>query len=221
MTSNCSSRYGRIQRQCHLIVALAPTHCVTSATATEMSNDLARLRGSPTERQGGAQRSLQTTRVQAITDMLDAALSYAAIGLPVFPVSGAKVPFKGSAGRKDASTDPDRVRAMWHAHPSAMVAVATGDRSGYCVLDVDTKEAHGADGRATAKKLGLSFDGGVIALTPSGGWHVWFKTGGQTLPSKNGLDRPRPRFQGRWRLRRRPAVAAGPEKGRLSVDQRR
>ena len=111
-------------------------------------------------------------------------------GLPVFPVSAAKIPFKGSAGHKDASTDPDRIHAMWHAHPGAMIAVATGDRCGYCVLDVDTKEAHGADGRATAKKLGLSFAGGVVALTPSGGWHVWFKTGGQALPSKNGLIGP-------------------------------
>jgi hypothetical protein len=125
-----------------------------------------------------------------MTDMLHAALSYAATGLPVFPVSAAKIPFKGSAGHKDASTDPDRVRAMWHARPGAMIAVATGDRCGYCVLDIDTREAHGADGRATAKKLGLSFAGGVIALTPSGGWHVWFKTGGQALPSKNGLIGP-------------------------------
>ena len=105
-------------------------------------------------------------------------------------VSAAKIPFKGSAGHKDASTDPDRIRAMWHAHPGAMIAVATGDRCGYCVLDIDTKEAHGADGRATAKKLGLSFTGGVVALTPSGGWHVWYKTGGQALPSKNGLIGP-------------------------------
>jgi Bifunctional DNA primase/polymerase, N-terminal len=125
-----------------------------------------------------------------MTDMLDAALSYAAAGLPVFPVSTAKIPFKGSAGHKDASTDPERIRAMWHDRPEAMVAVATGDRCGFCVLDVDTKEGHGADGRATAKKLGISFAGAVIALTPSGGWHCWFKTGGQALPSKNGLIGP-------------------------------
>ena len=81
--------------------------------------------------------------------MLVHALGYAdQQHIPVFAVSAAKIPFKGKAGHKDASTDPDRIRAMWHDHPGAMIAAATGDRCGYCVLDVDTKEAHGADGRA-------------------------------------------------------------------------
>jgi putative DNA primase/helicase len=82
---------------------------------------------------------------------LTAALAYAAIGRAVFPVApGAKAPPLTLHGCKDASTDPEQIRAWWAANPTANVAIATGAPSGISVLDVDDKAwttppKHGSD----------------------------------------------------------------------------
>jgi Bifunctional DNA primase/polymerase, N-terminal len=123
--------------------------------------------------------------------MLNAALAYAALGWPVFPCRRAgKAPAwpsahpnaaecRGACGRfghgfYDASTDPDRVVAMFRPHPQANVAVATG-APGPDVLDVDTKD--GRDGMSLfeqARQAGLLRGAGALVRTPSGGLHVWF-----------------------------------------------
>ena len=48
--------------------------------------------------------------------LLAAALEYARMGWPVFPLNG-KIPFKGSHGVKDATTDLDQIRKWWRQHP--------------------------------------------------------------------------------------------------------
>lgn len=127
--------------------------------------------------------------------MLDAALQYAEVGWPVFPlVPNSKVPLfpnphpKGSPERdtcagecgrdghgvKDATTDRDRIVSWWRRCRRANVAGATG-YPGPDVLDIDTKS--GRDGLQLferVRKAGLASEAVATIRTPSGGWHIWF-----------------------------------------------
>ena len=80
--------------------------------------------------------------------MIRAALAYARKGLQIFPCQPrAKRPATAN-GLKDATTDPDRIRAWWHHEPAFNVAVATGSVSGVFVVDVD-----GLDAEVELRKL--------------------------------------------------------------------
>jgi hypothetical protein len=89
--------------------------------------------------------------------LLQAALSYAARGWPVFPLrSRTKLPFsngdlsvdnKGKEGGcKVATTDPALIREWWQRWPQANIGIATGRRAGFWVLDVDDKPEEGKHG---------------------------------------------------------------------------
>ena len=69
-----------------------------------------------------------------MTAMPDHALQYAGRGWPVFTVSGYKIPFKGTHGHLDASTDAAVVTEMWRKRPRANIALATGS---IVVIDAD------------------------------------------------------------------------------------
>ena len=56
--------------------------------------------------------------------------------VPIFPCYKSKSP-ACEHGHKDASTDPDRIRALWAGRTGLLVAVPTGAASGIAVLDVD------------------------------------------------------------------------------------
>jgi hypothetical protein len=64
------------------------------------------------------------------------ALWYASIGLKVFPLSpGSKIPFKGSNGCLDASSNPDVINGWWDTSPDANIGIATGHLVD--VVDID------------------------------------------------------------------------------------
>src|SRR5882762_870880 len=85
-----------------------------------------------------------------IVPMIEAALSYAQNGWPVFPLSpNAKSPLKGSNGHKNATLNYEQVQRWWSENPTANIAVATGSPSGLIVFDVDPQ--HG--GHESFKKL--------------------------------------------------------------------
>lgn len=85
--------------------------------------------------------------------LVDAALSYAARGWPVFPLhsirgghcscrAGAACSRPGKHprtphGRTDATTDPEIVRRFWACWPDANIGIATGLESGLLVVDLD------------------------------------------------------------------------------------
>ena len=87
--------------------------------------------------------------------MLEAALYYANVGWPVFPVWGsteeggcacrkgldcprpAKHPIT-DRGFKDATTDRETIRRWWTRWPQANIGMPTGRRSGLLVIDVDS-----------------------------------------------------------------------------------
>ena len=69
------------------------------------------------------------------------ALTYARAGLPVFPLAG-KIPYHGTHGHRDATTDEAAVAQMWAERPKANIGLATGRRSGIIVLDMDVPEGY-------------------------------------------------------------------------------
>ncbi len=118
--------------------------------------------------------------------VLDAALSYAARGWAVLPVSGKK-PLT-LHGVKDATTSETSIRLMWGTWPDANVAIATGSVSGLAVVDVD-----GPEGQAALDDL--EAEHGTLPDTPVSltgrGWHLMFATDGpvksRKLPGGNDL----------------------------------
>jgi hypothetical protein len=100
--------------------------------------------------------------------ILDAALAYAAIGIPVFPCNAAKKPNTPN-GFKDATTDSTKIKNWWRwAHP--FIGMPTGKVSGISVLDLDVK--NGKDGFAAFPNWqSLS---NVISRTVHGA-HLFFK----------------------------------------------
>lgn len=105
----------------------------------------------------------------------EAAVQFAAEGVPIFPCEpGGKRPLTG-AGFLDATDDIDQIRAWWRLSPRANIGMPTGGASGIDVVDVDVK----ADGTGfpmfhRALDEGL-LDGELARVrTPSGGLHVYF-----------------------------------------------
>src|SRR5260221_12533215 len=105
----------------------------------------------------GCERSGETQQQQTTTTnttyskyniLLDAALAYAAQGIPVFPLApGMKVPAiskdEGGRGFHDATTDTERIRRWWKRWPRANIGIPTGSASGWVVIDIDPR--HGGD----------------------------------------------------------------------------
>lgn len=123
-------------------------------------------------------------RVNGPTGTLPAALWYASIGVPVFPLQArSKLPYPMSHGCKDATTDPARIRAWWGAHPDSNIGLATGHV-------VDVFDVDGLDG---IRALRWGTDDPVNfppilghALTPrGGGWHLYIAATGKPNGAAN------------------------------------
>jgi len=128
-----------------------------------------------------------------VSDLLTAALAYAAVGWPVFPCKPlGKAPLGALVHRGvlDASTDPGVITAWWTRCPAANVAVACG-APGPDVLDVDTKDGRaGMDLFERARRAGLLRGAAALVRTPSGGLHVWFAGTDQPGGAVGGKDKP-------------------------------
>lgn len=114
--------------------------------------------------------------------MLDHALALAGEGFRVFPLTpGGKTPALATDWRATATTDPERIRAMWwdpvmEVDQPYNVGIATGD--GLVVLDVDMKD--GKDGESALRLLEL-LDGELPdtrqVITATGSRHLYFRCG--------------------------------------------
>lgn len=74
---------------------------------------------------------------QLPAELVDAAISYAGKGLPVFPCNPENKRPLTKRGFEDAATDPEQIRRWWAKWPNAMIGMPTGERSGFWALDVD------------------------------------------------------------------------------------
>ncbi|MGI5841649.1 MAG: bifunctional DNA primase/polymerase, partial [Patescibacteria group bacterium] len=82
------------------------------------------------------------------TTILEMALQYAAMGWHVFPCQPrSKIPYPGTRGVKDATTDQDVIRAWFTRWTDANIALAcgVGDVPIY-VVDVDVDNEKGING---------------------------------------------------------------------------
>lgn len=139
--------------------------------------------------------------------LVDAALAYAALDWPVFPlVPAGKVPLiasphpKGSPARTacrgrfggcghdghgvtDASTDHAVIRAWWTREPRANIGVSCGiTRAGHGpdVVDFDVKGgARGQESFDQLRDAGLLVGAFAMVSTPSGGWHLYYEGSAQ------------------------------------------
>lgn len=130
--------------------------------------------------------------------LLDAALAYASWGWPVFPLlplSRAQLdpqPDKAAKrpatrhGFKDATTDPERIRAWWTRHPDSNIGLPTGIRFDVIDIDVPNGIPH------LLELLGPNAHGEIHghAVTASGGAHLYIPaTGrGNTASPTHGVD---------------------------------
>ncbi len=122
--------------------------------------------------------------------LLQAALDYAARGIPVFPCApsgqNAKRPLVKN-GFKDATTDAGQIRAWWAKWPDAMIGMPTGQTSGMWVLDIDAAKAPGEENGFASYLTLINSNSPTPAdhasqYTPSGGQHIFFR---YTTPIRN------------------------------------
>ncbi len=137
--------------------------------------------------------------------LLDAALGYAARGIPVYPVHWPR-PTSGGAslgcscprgrccdrpakhplvwhGVKDASTSPAQLERWWRRWPDANVGLATGIV--FDALDIDGPAGLAAL-RRLARTASLRLPGPLVA-TGGGGWHHWYAPTGRGNRPPRGL----------------------------------
>jgi Bifunctional DNA primase/polymerase, N-terminal/YspA, cpYpsA-related SLOG family len=155
-------------------------HCVTAA----------RRRGYPVTLVGPTTRQLlpagdrQGVAITDATPLGQAALRYAAHGIPVLPLRGKlpRIPKRaGGHGVHDATCDPDTIRAWWGLWPDANIGLRCG--ISFDVIDVEVAGQPSLQ-RLLAERGGKPI-GGPRVRTGSGGWHLYVEPTG--LPDKIGV----------------------------------
>ena len=115
------------------------------------------------------------------------ALEYAEDGIPVFPCKrGGKEPLTPN-GHLDATTDKSRITAWFNRWPNANIAVPTGKRSGFFVLDVD-KDSWGFGTLEALEEQFGELPPTRTVKTGRGGLHYHFKypEDGTVIPNSSG-----------------------------------
>jgi hypothetical protein len=124
----------------------------------------------------GKVQRLQEAIDAAPPRLLDAALYYASLGWPVFPLRPRDKRPATRNGFKDATTDADRIRAWWQRHPDANIGLPTGHA--FDVIDVDLPDGV----PAFLSLLDTDTDVHGRVSTSSGGVHLYVTpTGGGNL----------------------------------------
>src|SRR5262245_9706748 len=108
--------------------------------------------------------------------MLEAALTYARYGWPVFPCWPKDKKPATAPGFYDATLDLERIKRFWQTYPLHLIATPTGARTGIFCVDLDCKD--GKDGVADWTQLVAEHGEPPPTLsstTASGGRHLIFQ----------------------------------------------
>jgi hypothetical protein len=111
-----------------------------------------------------------------VMNFLDAAAGLVSLGFRVFPlVPGKNLPLVKEWPK--VATDDADVIGEWAARwPNANIGVATGEASGVMVVDLDVKDGrNGLENLAALARTGKVLPPSPVALTPSGGRHLYFR----------------------------------------------
>src|SRR5262249_22895247 len=122
------------------------------------------------------------------TDLLEAALRFAAAGIQVLPLhtpgpagcscgnatcaSPGKHP-RTQHGVKDATTDAATIQAWWQRSPDANVGLAMGAASRLVVLDADPRNGGEAE-LAKLARAGIPLE--TLTVETGGGRHLYFRS---------------------------------------------
>jgi hypothetical protein len=110
---------------------------------------------------------------------LNTALDYASRGWHVFPLKARGKEPATAHGIKDATTDPDQIRAWWSRNPRYNIGIATGADSGIVVLDTDNPDAE--------EHVTLQGDVPTLTVRTSQGRHRLYQHPGTHTPNRTGL----------------------------------
>ena len=116
----------------------------------------------------------------------DAALCYAELGYPVFPLRPRDKRPITEHGVKDASSDPKEIRAWWQRWPDANIGLAC---DGLIVVDIDPRNGGPADRSDFIEQFG-PIPETAEAITGGGGRHILFRYAGGPVPKQlaEGID---------------------------------
>jgi Bifunctional DNA primase/polymerase, N-terminal len=107
-----------------------------------------------------------------------AAATYAAAGMAVFPCAPAAKRPLTRRGLIAASVDPDQIAWWWRRWPDANIGLPAGQPGGFDVVDVDVRPTgSGLAALRQARQAGLLKGWAALVSTPSGGLHVYFPAG--------------------------------------------
>jgi Bifunctional DNA primase/polymerase, N-terminal len=107
----------------------------------------------------------------SVTHALNTAIMLGAVGLPCFPCKLSKRP-ACTHGFHDAETGPTALRGLWDRFPGELIGVATGEASGFDVLDVDPRHDEALE---WCKANQERFPNTRTHKTRSGGVHLLFR----------------------------------------------
>ncbi len=102
-------------------------------------------------------------------DFLEVAIDYARRGLSVIPIRKDKTPYVKWTPYQQRQATEDELRAWWGRWPTAMIGIVTGKVSNLFVVDCDSEDGYRKIQGFLPDSLSLP-----VALTPRGGWHLYF-----------------------------------------------
>ncbi len=122
---------------------------------------------------------------ESANPLLEAALAYARVGLPVFPCAPARKTPLTDNGFRDATTDEAAIRRWWRTNPRANIGMPTGTGSGLIVLDVDPRNGGDAGFEELQRRHNPLTDT-AQSHTGAGGRHLFIRHPGGHVPCSQG-----------------------------------
>jgi len=119
-----------------------------------------------------------------MSEILTAALRYAARGWHVFPCRPNTKRPSTRDGFKSATVDVGMLEGWWRAEPTANVAVRTGEISGIVVIDCDPPD--GVANLRTLEREHGPLPPTATVRTPRDGRHLYFRHPGGRVPCSTG-----------------------------------